>query len=177
DFNAADNLLLQRDGLLRTWGKLAVLGHYAELTLVPLRLCADHTYADVIPPVAVFERNAVWAWVGCALVAWGMFDLVRALRAQSPGLVVATAIAYALVGHWIIDLSVIVAERLLLWPTVWLALATGSAVDRRLLPDRSRRHRIAVLGGALVALLAVRSVDRSLDWRDSETLHRSSLRA
>jgi protein O-mannosyl-transferase len=178
EFVAADNLLVQRAGLARLWGNFAVLGHYAELTVIPRRLCADHTYADVIPPTHAFEAEAIWAWVGIAVAAWAAWSLRRALRGDDPGLGVAAVLAYVLVGQWVVDLSVIVAERLALWPTLWLMLALGAATDRsslRRTPARS--NRLLALVAALGLLASLRTVDRSLDWRDSVTLHRSSLRS
>jgi hypothetical protein len=158
----------------RAWGNLAVLGHYAEITLVPLRLCADHTYADVVPPTGAFEREAMWAWLGLAVAVALALDGWRALRGRSDGLWFAFALAYLLVGEWVIDLSVILAERLALWPSVWLLLAVGVSMARR--PAASRRTaRIGIV--ILLALMSARTLERTLDWRDASTLYESSARA
>lgn len=176
DFVAADNLLTQRHGIERAWGNFAIAGHYAELVFVPLRLCADHTYADIIPPTSMFERDALWSWIGAFALLLLVRDAHRALTGRGPGLGVATAIAYLLAGQWVIDLSVIVAERLALWPSLFLLLAIGAAVDEPLRTmGRERRRRLAALLAVLVALASVRTVDRTLDWRDTVTLQRGSL--
>lgn len=173
---AADNLLMEREGLTRVWGNLAVLGHYAELVFVPRRLCADHTYGDVFPPVTAFGTGAVWAWIGLGLGVVFVRDAVRALRRRGDGLGVALLIAYALMGQWVIDLSVIVAERLALWPSVWLVLWVGAAASGSIRQQPvAVRRRIAVLVGVLAALAGARSVQRTLAWSDGETLQRSSL--
>jgi protein O-mannosyl-transferase len=176
DFVAADNLLITRQGLERIWGNLAIIGHYAELVFVPRRLCADHTYADLVPPTRALEIDAIWAWMGAAITLVVFRDAYRALLRRGPGLVVATALAYLLVGQWVIDLSVILAERLALWPTLWLLIAMGAAARaplERMAADR--RWRVLCLASLLVGLACVRAVDRTLDWRDSVTLQRASV--
>lgn len=168
EFVPADNLLLMREGLARAWGNFAVTGHYLELVAVPLRLCADHTYGDVFPPRSAFDTGALQAWLGLGLVVVLIRDAVRALRGHSPGLGAAALTALLLAGQWTITLSVIVAERLALWPSVWLVLALLHAIAP--ITARSRR-----LGVALLALLAARHVQRTLDWRDGIELQSSSL--
>jgi protein O-mannosyl-transferase len=176
DFVPADNLLVMRQGLERVWGNLAIAGHYAELVFVPRRLCADHTYADLIPPLRALEVEAAWAWLGGALVLVVLRDTRRALLGRGPGLGVATALAYLLVGQWVIDLSVILAERLALWPTLWLLLAIGAATRAPL--ERMTvggRRRVLLLSAILISLACVRTVDRTLDWRDTVSLQRASI--
>jgi hypothetical protein len=172
DFIAADNQLVERIGFWRLWGDLAVLGHYAELTVVPLRLCADHTYGDVFPPTSLTGTGALWAWIAVPLLVALVADGARALRRRSRGLWFAALLAYLLVGQWLIPLSVIVAERLALWPGAWLALALAASCEGW--ADRLPGRRAALLVALLVALSAGRTVDRTLDWRDDLTLQQSS---
>lgn len=173
EFVAADNQLTTLSGIDRVWGNLAVLGHYAEITVVPLRLCADHTYGDVVTPIGFFERNALWAWLGLGLVVLMVRDGVKARRDESSGMLFATGLAYLLIGHWVIDLSVILAERIAMWPTVWLALAAAGLAER--LGEGPRRVGLWLF--LLVGALGFRTVDRTLDWRDSVQLYESSARA
>ena len=66
----------------------------------------------------MFEREALWAWLGLALVIGMLFDGFFAWRDRGRGLFFAAGLAYLLIGHWVIDLSVILAERIAMWPTV-----------------------------------------------------------
>jgi hypothetical protein len=176
-FVAADNQLVELSGLGRWWGNLAVLGHYAELTAVPLRLCVDHTYADVVPPRGAFEHEAIWAWVGLGLALAIVSDAWRAWRGRSPGLWFAFGLSYLLIGQWVVDLSVILAERIALWPTVWLALAVAVWLVELTRSDEGDR-RVRVIGAAiLIALMSARTIERTLDWRDSVTVYESSAQA
>ncbi len=173
DFVAADNLLLLRSGVERVWGNLAVLGHYTEVVAFPMRLCADRTYAELFPPHGPFERDAAWAWIGVVVLAALVVDGVRALRGRTPGLGFATLLAYLLVGQWLLDLSVIAADRLALWPSVWAVLAVVAATA----PSIAKSGRAPVLVGLVLALFGARSVIRTLDWYDDVSLQRSSLDA
>lgn len=173
DFVAADNLLLLRSGIERVWGNFAVLGHYTEIVAFPMRLCADRTYAELFPPHGPFERDAAWAWLGVVVLGVLALDGWRALRGRSAGLGFATLLAYLLVGQWLLDLSVIAADRLALWPSVWAVLAVVVA----LAPSIGRSDRAPVLVGAVLALFAARSVMRTLDWYDDVALQRSSIEA
>ncbi len=174
-FIAADNQLMDVGYPARAWGNLAVLGQYAELLLVPIRLCADHTYADVLVPSGFGDGPARWAWLGLLLLALPTADLLRSLRGETAGLWVAAFLAYLLVGQWLIDLSVIVAERLLLWPSVLIVIAATDGVRRRW-DQLPRRPLIGV--AVIVALtFAGRTVVRGLDWTDNVSLFESSARA
>lgn len=175
EFVAADNLLVLRDGAMRAWGNFAVMGHYVELLLAPLRLCADHTYADIVPPRTLVELESLWALAGLLLTLVLVRDGVLAWRGRSPGLGFAALLALLLVGQWVIDLSVIVAERLALWPSVFLVLALVHAAAPSL-AERPLAHA-RVLVGIVLALMSVRYVQRTLDWHDDVSLQRSSLAA
>lgn len=175
-FNPADNLLVGRSGAAKVVGVLAVAGHYVELFAVPVRLCADHTYGDVVPPTSLFGEGALHAWLGLGVAALVILDAVSALRGKSRGLGVLFGLSYLLIGHVILDLSVILAERLMVWPSVWLVLWVAASVARAEIPPPARR-RLGVLTGGLVLALGARSALRSLDWRDEVRLQRSSLDA
>lgn len=173
-FVGADNPLMTYAGAERVWGTFSVLGHYADVSLRALRLCADHTWADVIPARSAFGADAGFVWIGLLLFAGAALDAWRAWQGRSPGWWAAAALAYLLVGHFLIPLSVVLAERLLLWPSVLLALGLGHLLDGRS-ADMRRPLRVAL---ALLALWwGGRSFVRSFDWHDDITLGRASVQA
>jgi len=172
EFVLADNALHGVHGAARIWGNLAVLGRYAELVLAPVRLCADHTYADLVPPVGLFDPASPWSVVGLSCGAAALHSGWRAWCGRGRGLLFAVLIAYLLVGQWVMDLSVLIAERLMLWPSLWLCLAAAAALDRALDSARAR-----VLVAALAGLMCMRTVTRVLDWRDEVRLLSSSAEA
>jgi hypothetical protein len=172
-FMAPDNQLHGVGGVSRLLGNLAVLGRYTELTLVPVGLCADHTYADFLPPQGPFGVGAWWAWLGAVVLVLVLRDAARAWSGRSTGLGVAAFVAYLLVGQWVIDLSVILAERLMLWPSIWVVLAVAAW----LVPSAARSRPVQIALVAVLVAFSWRVVDRSLDWRSSLSLYESSTRA
>lgn len=174
DFVPAQNQLVLVHGVARLWANLAIVGEYAELVFVPLRLCPDHTYADVVPVTSPFESGAWRILVGLAFAGVVARDLYLAMLDRSPGLWVATALAYLLLGQWITNLNVIVGERLVFWPSVWLILALVDGVARLRLPEASLRRLLIPLG-LLAVVFAGRSTVRVFDWYDDLTLHRAAV--
>jgi hypothetical protein len=174
DFVPAQNQLVLVQGFARVLANLAIVGEYAELVFVPVRLCPDHTYADVVPVTSLFEPGAWRILVGLAFAGVVARDFVRATAGASPGLWVATALAYLLVGQWVTNLVVIVGERLLFWPSIWLCIALAESASRLTLPAEASR-RLAVPLGLLALVFAGRSALRTLDWSDDLTLHRAAV--
>lgn len=166
DFVGGDNQLRDMTGVAAFLGSLSVLGHYIELLAVPLRLCADHTYGDVALP------DPGHALLGGVVLAVGLVDGARALVGRSRGLAFAAVLAYLLVGHLVIDLSVLLAERLLLWPSVWLTLAVVAGLQARL--GQGLGPVAKGLAAATLLLFAGRTAVRTLDWSDGLTLYESS---
>ncbi len=174
-FVGADNVVVGLSGPARWWANLGLLGTYGELALVPLRLCADHTYADVTPPTSPFVLGSWRAWAALVVVARCGWDAWRTWQGRAPGLWVAFALSYLLVGQWVVDLSVTLAERIFLWPSLFLAGALAHDVERlsRRLPASAQRRMTAALA-VLALLFAARSAERSYDWRTPLSLYRSS---
>jgi len=172
EFVGADNPLLAYAGAERVWGTIAIVGHYADVGVRALRLCADHTWGDVIPARTLTGEGAIFVWVGILLIVGALVDTYRAWQGKSQGWWGAAALAYILIGHWLIPLSVVLAERLLLWPSILLAFALAHALDHRseILRGPAR------IGLALLALWwAARTVERSMDWHDPISLGKSSV--
>jgi len=174
DFVPAQNQLVMVHGVARVVANLAIVGEYAELLFVPVRLCPDHTYADVVPVTSPFDPGGWRVLVGVAFAAVVVVDFVRATTGRSPGLWVATALAYVLIGQWVTNLVVIVGERLLFWPSVWLCIAIAESLARRSPPEESLRRLLLPLSLLAVAF-AARSTVRTLDWYDNHTLHRAAV--
>ena len=182
-FVHADNQLVPADFVGRFVGRFTVLGHYVELFAWPAALCADHTYADVwiAPGAEGLWRSpaAPYTWLGIAATAGCGYALLRALRrpgsdGRAASAWVLFAIAMILLAHGLTLLSVIVAERLMLWPSVFLAIALAAS-----LPKATPRARQLALAGTVLVIVGwgLRSRARAPDWNDPVSLHESSARA
>ncbi|GEM_PF-4035209 len=182
-FVGADNPLASLNTLPRVGASLMILGRYVRLTVVPAHLCSDHTYGDIVPSGFFSGLNDVDSWLGmlvalalaCATV-WATLSARRegmSLKTIALGMWASAFIAYALIGHWIIPISVVLAERLMCWPTVWVALASAASI-RCLIERYPGHHARGAILGAVVMVYGSRSMVRSWDWRDSLALHTSS---
>ena len=171
-FIPADNVLIGLHGHARWWANLDLLGGYLSVAVAPAKLCADHTFADVLPPQSPLSADSWRAWLGGAAVVWIIVDAFRGWRGRDAGHALRFAVAYLLVGQWVVDLSVIFAERIFLWPSIFLVIPAGHAVsvvwERQ---PQSTRKRLALAGAALALLLGARTASRTLDWRSPLTLH------
>ena len=183
-FISADNVLAGLPLGERLWLSMTVLGRYAELVVIPVRLCADHTYGDVVPSGALWGAQAGYQWLGVLLAGLGVSCMLGALisakrggareRTVALGMVSSAMISYALAGQWVVPLSVILAERLMCWPSVWLALAGAATAQWA----HVRAPRLRLRGSILAVVVVIHgglAMDRAWDWRDSMALHGSSV--
>jgi hypothetical protein len=149
------------------------LGRYAELTFVPWRLCADHTYADVMPSRGVFDAFAGWSWLGLVLLIPLLYSGIAAMRGRGYGLGFAFLLSYLLVGQWVIDIVGMLAERIALWPSIWLVFALSVLYERLAAKSGSTRLRTALVSLLFIAF-AAKTVIHTLNWRNNVSLFTAS---
>lgn len=163
----------------RVSGALTVLGHYARLFLAPTRLSCDYGLAVINPAAGADALTAL----GAAAAGFGLFGLtwVRSKHPQrrAVGWLLALFIAsYLLISNTALLIGVTVAERLAYWPSVFVALLVGVLVDwvARLYRESPGPQRLLRMAGvAAIAVLALRSTVRGLDWHDNLTLFSADL--
>jgi tetratricopeptide (TPR) repeat protein len=145
---------------------------------VPARLSADYGFA-IINPEADFDGIAAigaLALIALVVALLGFFRRERTWR--SAALLAAMFIAsYALISNTALLIGVSLAERLMYWPSVPVALLAGLGIVelwRRQCRAGGRLAGIAnalrLLGIALVVVLGLRSVTRTFDWSNNITL-------
>ncbi len=146
---------------------------YAELLLLPLRLCPFYDWF-----IVGYQRGlSLEVGIGAAILIVALAAFIHCAR-RLP--VVALAIAWyflaLLPGSQIIPIIVVAAERFLYLPMLGVALGVGvlfAKLDHRLSGSGWRRWLIA---GTALALLAfgARTVLRMADWRNDGTLNRAT---
>jgi len=160
------------------------LGEYLRILAFPSFLGGDFAYAARIPTLAGPTASfwiATLAWVA-ALAAGTALLLWRRAPLEGAGLVW-TFVALTPVLH-IVPVGVLLAERLLYLPSAGFCLAAGVALARlapatagappaAAPPTRARRG--GAIAAAILALLAARTVVRTLDWRSDVALWESEL--
>ncbi len=178
EFNGADNLLRELGFFERALGGLEVWGHYISMSARGAPLCADHTWGALVPASTLGEalRRPLW-WLGVGALVVALVDALAAWRGRSPGWFAGAAAMALLIGHFLIPLSVILAERLVLWPSIFVLWGLVDAGRRWIAPRIARPQLLPALLGLACALWTLQSAQRSMDWADDLSLFRSSARA
>jgi tetratricopeptide (TPR) repeat protein len=168
-----DNPLAYEPGPVRVRTALVILWQYISQLVLPLRLSADYSFAQIVPAFSPFDARFLIATALFAVLAAGLAVAAR----RAPVLIVAAcfaALPLALTANLLFPIGTIRAERLLYMPSFGFCLACGWLVSR--IPP-ARRRASAVLIGLLVALLGVRSWVRNRDWRDNLRLFTATVEA
>lgn len=173
--NLLMNPLVVAGALQRVGGALTILGHYTRLLLMPTRLSCDYGLAIVDPQ----RGPTLMTWLGLATAAGMLIGLIGFLRRGSLWRSIATLtalclVSYGLVSNTFLLIGVMLAERLMYWISVPAFLMAALGITwfwRRWcgpgqpLADSGRVLR--VLGGLLIAALALRCAVRGLEWADN----------
>lgn len=159
-----------------------VLGEYLRILAFPSFLGGDFAYAARIPTLAAPTASfwiATLAWAGALAVGAALLFSRRA-PLEGAGLVW-TFVGLAPVLH-LVPVGVLMAERLLYLPSAGFCLAAGAALARLVpaadapaAPRGRTRGIVAAAVVAILALLATRTVVRTLDWRSPVALWESEL--
>jgi hypothetical protein len=175
----ADNPLIGAPWTVRLWMPLVLLGRYLSLTLLPLGLSADYSYAAFAAQV---DLSDVHGWLGLGVVIAGIWVLISALRRRAAGPLGLSAIAvgafvltYALPSNSLVLITITFAERLFLAPSLWLCLFAVLVFER--LGELTPRLRGLALPALclFVALQVGLAATRCLDWRDEPTLYAAQI--
>jgi len=149
---------------------------YAELLLLPIRLCPFYDWF-----IVGFETGlSAGVVTGAAVLGLCLVLIARGVR-RSP--LVALGLAWGLLAlapvSQVIPIIVVAAERFLYLAMIGVALVAGLLARELLARARAAgRTRLAVAVCAVpLALLAGRTLARVPDWRDNETLNRATARA
>lgn len=159
----------------RAIAMLAAVPEWTRLLLWPSRLQADYgpPALRIVPALELPHLTGVGILIAVAVLlvlTWRRAPLVAA------GL---TWIGLALspVANLLYPTGILVAERTLFLPSVGLALVlAGTAAWTRQTIRCHGRMALATLAAALVMLGGVRSAMRQPEWRDSFSLHASTMR-
>jgi protein O-mannosyl-transferase len=143
---------------------VGIVGHYAEVVVFPWRLSIDRSHAIATTNVA----GDVHFWIGITVLVAGVVALGWAVKSRQfmvVFLLVAAAVTYGLVSNSVFMIATIFGERLVYITTIFLFIALGWAVSRG-------GMKAKVVMSMVLALLAVRTLDYTVRWRDRDTLYR-----
>ncbi len=171
------NPLAFLDGVSRALTTVKVAGSYLWLFVWPATLSADYSYNAIPAAESLFEIPVLWgvfAWGGLLIgTVWSFHRDPRLCFCM-----VFTILTFLPVSNVVVPIGTIMAERLFYLPTVGLCLLVGLGWERAIQPSSSRLLRVGSL--ALIAVLclslAVRTILRNEEWRNTETLFKSVIK-
>ena len=178
-----DNFLTALPWWRQKLGAFEVLTHYLEHTLTGLDLVPDYSYSAILVRTSGLSARA---FVGFACYAGLGWLIARGIRRDSKLADAAVAFlgSFLVASHLIVPASAMVADRLFFFPSFWLAVIAGLALDR--LPAVAATARKGRLGPRKLA--AIGTVGLSLtqgslaaaaatNWSDDATLCTQALQA
>lgn len=159
---------------------MKVPAEYLALFLWPARLNPHHDVSLFFPPMVDWRT-----WLGLALLALDLGLLALGLVRRRPWagpLVAAHAVASTYMG--IVPLQMMMAERFMVMPLLFLLLAVASrwsvggaqAMSDDATASLSVPTWMAVLGTVVLLALGARGAVRTADWTDYRTLAESRVR-
>lgn len=157
-----DNMMLAADFVTSRLTAIKIVGLNLWLLLFPVQLASDRSY-NQIPLSSVSDP---WMWLSAAVVV-AILAMALMRRRQYPMMFFLAGffgITLLPTSNLVFLIKSIMAERFLYLPAVAFAIAVAA-----LAYHLSHRRAAAVLG-VLVALCAVRTFSRNLDWKDNLTL-------
>jgi tetratricopeptide (TPR) repeat protein len=152
---------------------LALIPEHLRLLLWPARLSLEYSFDQIPKAGGLLDARLVPALV----LAIGAAGAIAARARWGPaalGLAALYAAAALPTSNLVVLPAAIFSERYLYLPSAVACAAAGLALATL---ARSRRGAAAAALAAILAAGSLRTLDRNRDWRDAESLYRSSLAA
>ncbi|HUB26337.1 MAG TPA: glycosyltransferase family 39 protein [Tepidisphaeraceae bacterium] len=145
-----------------------ILGHYAQLTVLPLKLSIDYGLSVL---TSVADRSDPYLYIGFATAAGGMFALIYALvRGQRAAAfcLIAAGLTYGMASN-VILIGTIFGERLMYLPSafllIWIAMMLA----------KLRPPAFAAVLAIILSLASLRTVTYAARWNDRYQFYKTSL--
>jgi Tfp pilus assembly protein PilF len=166
-----ENPLVDAPTLVRMATAIWVLGQYLWRLLVPVRLSADYSFAQ-IPPIGALSDPRLFV-VLALIVAFGV-AAIAAARRRSPclALLAIFVLSWLPISNLLFPIGTIMGERLLYLPSVAAALACGALASRAARWPRPIAGFVAGLAVVAGVAAAARAIVRTDDWRSADALYR-----
>jgi hypothetical protein len=163
------NPLVNSIGLDRVLMPIVLLGHYAALLVIPVRLSIDYG-AMVIGSKVNYSDPYFYAGIAAALL-WVVLIVAAWRKRYWPLLfcLLGFAIAYGMVGNIIALIGTSMGERLMYLPSVFLVLSVAMLLSQ--LP----RTALTLVVAIIVLLGAMRSFTYARRWNDRQQFYQWSI--
>ncbi len=165
----ADDVLAGAGPWSRVVFSAELVAGYARLVALPVDLCVGRKYAEVARPHGL----GVGALVGLAIVGVAAWRTALNARQRRAPLLLAAAITWLLFSSLFFSPPEAMADRFMLYPTYFVALALARGVRR--VPIDARL--LGVIAGAVVLTEAALAAAYARAWRTDEALLASAVAA
>jgi len=172
--DVSDNPLVALHGMERLLGGLRVVGVNALHLILPARLSPDYSGTHIRVTGGLVDP---WLILGvlflagsCVLVVWSM--KARESRVAPAGLVTGSwlLVSGLFFMNLFMNLGTVLADRLLLWPTLAASLLVAAVIPTSVRPIGFARHLPAVVAALVFAYYAVTTWHYLPHWRNDLTL-------
>lgn len=175
-----ENVLARMGFAGRLPAVVGILGYTVAHLVVPAGLAPDYS-ARSLPLDAGLAWP--WMWAGAAMLAAGLTFAIRDARhgGRAWRFLVAGLVSWGVTSNGPFPIGVAVAERLWLWPSAFVAVGLGWAMDRgggfldARVGDAAGRWILPVATGALVVTFWVASWSYASAWRSPYDLAHATL--
>lgn len=179
--NPIDNVIAAAENYpMQLWTALKVMGKALWLTILPLNLSPDYSYAAITLSNGPFEADVLSAmvFIFCLLVIG--FAVIRKIPAISFG-IFWFFITFFLVSNVVLVVGTIFGERLLYTPSLGICLVLAFIIDRIFHWGGGKQKLVcagSIVGSILLvgiaALGSMKTLEESKKWEDSEFLFQAA---
>jgi hypothetical protein len=138
---------------------MEILARYGAHTGGGLELCADYSYADLVPTTS---WRSLWAWAGLAIAAGLIFAATRARKTRAGDALLLFAASYVAVSNIFSPATASLADRLFFLPSFFLVVAIAIAL--------SEQRLFMPIALAFVVVQTVLAAVSMRMWRDERSL-------
>jgi hypothetical protein len=183
-FSHTDEVLnspfLLATGVERFATKVAVLGRYLLLLVLPHPLSYDYSY-NQIPYSQLSDPAFILSFVACSALVSTALVRLKAKSVYAYG-VLLYFITISVASNFAVDIGALMGERFLFQPSLGFAIVVGYGFHRFTSPNGIMPASLgnALAGGALlllVVLSGLKTIARNRDWRDDLSLFSKDVHA
>jgi len=168
-----DNPLALVTPSLRVVSALKIQGMAMGKFFFPANLSHDYSYAQIIPSSSMFDSAAILTLFGVIMIPLAAIIFFRKFQNKILFLTLSLIISVIPAGNFLIPTGTIFAERLQYTPSIFIS--AFSALLFINIAKKFKSNLFIVIFSTLLIALATRTIFRSLDWKNSESLAFSAI--
>jgi hypothetical protein len=173
-FAQIDNPIAMINPALRFISAIKIQGLALSKFFYPNVLAHDYSFAQILPCQSIFDLYAFITIICFLIVTTTFYYFYPKYRHHTLFLVLAYIISIIPAGNFIIPAGTIFAERLQYFPSIFLS--SFSAILIIQFSKKYKTNLLIYLFVLCILALSIRTIFRTLDWYDNETLALNALK-